>query len=509
MSTASRVIKNTGYLYVKMGVTVFLSLLTTRLVLNSLGDSDFGLFNIVGGAIGMLGFLNSTMANATQRFMSYAEGEGNLEKKRKVFNISVVLHLCVALLTAVILFSLMYPLFNGILVIEPSRVPAAKIVFCSLVFSTMLTIINVPYDSVMNAHENMLYYSVIGILEALLKLGVALACVYTPSDKLVVYGVLMAAIPLVTLTVMKVYCHRKYEECVLAPARYWDGALVRRIASFSGWNFLTAVTSLVSAQGLGLVLNNFFGTVLNAAQGIAHQLSGQLSSFSLNMMKALNPVIVKNAGSGDRKSMVEATIAGCKFSTLLVVVFAVPFIIEMPYILRLWLKNVPDWAVLFCQLQLVNTVILQMAHGASTAVYAQGDIKEYAVYKSLMNILPIIVTYISFKLGGGPCWLYIPMLVFGAVGGDIVIVVYAGIKCGMSPALFLRRVLLPVVLICALMTAAGLVPVFCLGSGFLRLVLTGLATTAALAAGLYVFGLTSEEKCQAVSMLRNLTRNRG
>lgn len=215
--TANRVIKNTGYLYGKMAITMFISLYTTRLILNSLGASDFGIFNIVGGAIAMLGFLNAAMASATQRFMSYAEGEGDKEKQKYIFNISVVLHIIISAIVAVILFIAGYFFFNGFLNIPMERLDAAKVVYSSLIVSTILTMINVPYDAVMNAHENMRYYAVIGIVESFLKLTVAFVCVHSSGDKLIVYGMLMAAIPLVTLTIMKIYCHRHYEECVINP----------------------------------------------------------------------------------------------------------------------------------------------------------------------------------------------------------------------------------------------------------------------------------------------------
>lgn len=179
MSAKNRVIKNTVFLYAKMGITVFISLYTTRLILESLGASDFGVFNIIGGAIVMLGFLNSTLANATQRFMSYAEGEGNLLKKKKVFNVSIVLHAGVALATGIILLIAMYPFFHGVLNIPSERVFAAKIIYLCTLLSTLLTIVNVPYDAIMNAHENMLYYSLVGIFESLLKLLVVFClCLY-------------------------------------------------------------------------------------------------------------------------------------------------------------------------------------------------------------------------------------------------------------------------------------------------------------------------------------------
>jgi O-antigen/teichoic acid export membrane protein len=496
MSTSSRVIKNTGYLYVKMGITMFVSLYSTRLILASLGASDFGLFNVVGGAIAMLGFLNSTLANATQRFMSYAEGEGYLEKKRSIFNVSVILHILIAVATIIILIAAMYPLFNGIFNIDEGRTKAAVIIYFSLVFSTVLTIINVPYDAVMNAHENMLYYSIVGIFESLLRLGIAFICVYTSKDKLIVYGILMACVPLITLTIMKIYCHRHYDECVLAPRKYWDGTLVKQIASFFGWNFLTAITSLFSIQGIGIVLNHFFGTVLNAAQGIAQQVNGAVSNFSVNMMKALNPVITKSAGAKNIAAMNRATIAGCKFSSLLTMFFAIPLSIEIHYVLSIWLKEVPAWASTFVVLQLIQGIILQMANSASTAIYAQGDIKNYAIWKSIMNSLPLFITWGAFKCGGGPVWLYIPMIIVWGLCGDFVIIYYAKKKCDLDVKKYYYSVLLPILGTAFLMLVCGIVPLLFMKEGILRLTLTCILSSFGMFVAGALFAVNKEEKQQ-------------
>lgn len=502
MSTTSRVVKNTSFLYVKMGVTIIVSLYTLRILLASLGAADYGIFTIVGGAIAMLGFLNSTMANATQRFMSYAEGEGDLEKKKKIFNVSIILHVIIAILTCVLLLIAYYPLFNDILNIQPERIYAAKVVYGCLIFSTLQTIVNAPYDAVMNAHENMLYYSIIGIFESILKLSIAFYVVYTVYDKLIVYGLLMAIVPLITLTIMKIYCHRHYEECVIAPVGYWDYTLVKRIATFSGWNFLTAISSLLTFQGLGVVLNHFYGTVLNAAHGIAQQVNSQLSQFSVNMMKALNPVIVKNAGAGNNDMMNKATIAGCKFSTYIMLFFAIPLIIEMPYVLKIWLVVVPEWTVLFCILQIIVGVICQMASSASTAVYAMGNIKWYAIYKSIMNFLPVVLTYICFAVGGAPYWLYVPMVVAWGLGGDVVIVRYAHKQCGLSVIHFFKGVLAPVLGVAIIMLVMGCTIMFVLDDSFLRLIACCLLTTLGMLISLFSFGLTKEEFNKAVEIIK-------
>lgn len=508
MSTSSRVIKNTAYLYIKMGITIFVSLYTTRLLLGSLGASDFGLFNVVGGAIAMLGFLNSTMANATQRYMSYAEGEGLIEKKRAIFNVSLVLHFVIAVATLLILVIAMYPLFHGVFNIQPDRMTAAIIVYCSLIFSAILTIVNVPYDAVMTSHENMLYYSIIGIIESLLKLVVAFVCVYTSKDKLIVYGIMMACIPLITLTIMKVYCHKKYEECIFAPRKYWNKSLVMNISGFFGWNFLTAISSLFSSQGIGIVLNHFFGTILNAAQGIAQQVNGALSNFSGNMLKALNPVITKSAGAMNIETMNRATLAGCKFSPMLTMLFGIPLSIEIQYVLSIWLKNVPNWATLFVVLQIMQSIITQMADSAATSVYAKGDIKHYAIWKSFMNALPLFIVWLAFSIGAEPIWLYIPMIVVYAMCGDIVIIYFAHKKCGLKVIEYFKKVIFPLLRTFVFMLVLGVVPKLFLEESFGRLIITCLATTTGVVISSILFAISKEEKQQILLIVKGLVNKK-
>lgn len=495
MSTFSRVIKNTGFLYIRMGITVFVSLYSTRLVLASLGEVDFGIFNVIGGSIAMMGFLNSTLASATQRFMSYAEGRGIEEHKIKIFNVSLVLHLIVAAVTILLLLAIMPLLFDKILNIPIDRDYTAKIVYLSLIFSTALTIINVPYDAVLNAHENMLYYSVIGIIESLIRLGIAFICVYSEGNRLLTYSVLMALIPVITLTIMKVYCHNRYSECRIAIRKNWDISLVKGIASFSGWNFLTAVSSLFTVQGLSVVLNHFFGTVLNAAQGIATQVNGQLSAFSTNMMKALNPVIVKRTATSESKAVASVTFSGCKFSALLIILFAVPVTIKMQYILSIWLEEVPEWTVVFCQLQLLQTIIVQIATPMATAIYGQGDIRGYAIWKSIMNILPVLLSIFVFIFRGSPIWLYLSLIIFMGIGGDLVIIYYARIKCNLSTTEYTKIVLFPIFLTILVMLTLGLISVlFFPDNTFFSLIVCGLITSIGLILSIRIFGLTNDEK---------------
>lgn len=506
MSTSSRVVKNTGFLYMRMGLVMIVQLYSTRLVLASLGEVDFGIFNVIGGSIAMMGFLNATLANATQRFMSYAEGKGDEQHKTKIFNISFILHLIIAIVTILLLLAIMPLLFDLFLNIPLERIWTAKIVYFTLIFSTVLTIINVPYDAVLNAHENMFYYAVLGVIESIIKLGIAFICVYSDGDKLLIYSILMALLPLLTLSIMKIYCHKHYKECRFELSKNWDKTVVKNIANFSGWNFLTAISYLFTVQGLSVVLNHYFGTALNAAQGIANQVNGQLSAFSGNMMKALNPVIVKRTASTKKGAVSEVTLSGSKFSAILVLLFAIPICIRMQYILSIWLEDVPRWAVIFCQLQLIQTVIVQITMPLATAIYGKGDIKYYAIWKSIMNFMPLVLSIIAFRFDGSPIWLYLSLIIFMGLGGDIVIVYYAERECNLSARSFLTDVVFRIVGISIVMISFGLAFNYILPlKNIATLLACGIVTTIGLVISLLAFGLTYSEKSIMKSLIAKVS----
>jgi O-antigen/teichoic acid export membrane protein len=494
MSTAQRIIKNSGFLYAKMGITMFISFYTTRLILNTLGTADFGLFNIVGGAIAMLGFLNGAMAGATQRFMSYSEGEGNIENKTKIFNISVKLHVAISIIMVIVLLIAGYFFFGFVLNISADRIFAAKVVYGGFIFSTAVTIITVPYDAILNAHENMLYFSIIGIFESILKLGAALLLTVSSSDKLIQYGTMIACIPLISLLIMRVYCHKKYQECEFSPRKYKDKALEKKMISFAGWNFFLVASGMISQYGFSLVLNNFFGVILNAAFAIASQIGGQLTTFSNTMMKALNPVIAKSEGGGNRELMLSASLKGSKYGYLILSFFAIPFIVETPFILGLWLKNVPEWTVLFCRLQLIRALVEQLTVTLGVTMNAQGDIKWYNIFRSIVNISPIVMTYILFKMDYPPYYMYITwILSWGGIGGWLL-VYFSKKKCELSYMDFFKIVLLPNILLTVMMGFASMIPIYFIESSLLRLLLVSVISSIVLIISLFSFYTSFSDK---------------
>lgn len=441
MSTSTRIIKNTGFLYAKMAITVFLSLYSTRLILNALGASDYGVFNVVGGAIAMLGFLNASMAAATQRFMSYSEGEGNIEHIKQIFNNSLILHVIIALFIGIILISLEPVLFNHLLNLESAKIIAAKWIYYFMIISTIFTIITVPYDATMNAHENMLYYSIIGIIQSFLNLGCAIMVTRVINDKLIWYGGLMAIISMFVLVIMIVYCKRKYKECSFRPTLYYDKSTMKAITSFAGWSLIGTSSSVIWGYGSNLILNNFFGTVLNAANGICGQINGQLLAFSTNMLKAVNPVIVKAEGGNNRENMFKATFSACKLSVLIFSLFAIPFVVECKPILKLWLKNVPPYTESFCILMTIQVMLEQISLPLSTAIGAVGKIKQYNIVTAIILYTEVLLIYGCFKVGFTPnSFRYIAII--GAFVLMVYKIAYCKRVCYMNLSDYLKDVLL-------------------------------------------------------------------
>lgn len=469
MQAAHRVAKNTGILYARMAITVFISLYATRLVLSALGVADFGLFNVVGGVIAMLGFLNSSMAAATQRFMSYAQGEGDLEKVKRIFNMSTILHAGIAVLMVLVLEIAGYFFFNGILNIAPGRVEVAKIIYHFMVASTFFTVLSVPYEAVITSHENMLFYAVLGIIEAILKLGIALYITYSALDHLVAYGFLMAALSIFLLVLRRIYCHRNYVECVLNFRQYYEKNLMKEITSFAGWSLLGSASSMVLGYGQNIIINVFFGTAINAAQAVARQISAQLSVLSLTLMKALNPMIDKSEGAGNRKLMMKATFVGTKVSFFLLSFLYVPFFLEMPYLLHLWLKIVPDFTIIFCYLMLIGSLLEQFYLPLNNAIAAVGKIKAFQKIDSFLNILPICMVFILYKLGFPPQTFYIVTIIFILM--KFINTLYsAKINCGLNIPNFLNEIVVKCLLSFLLSVGVSLLPVLFMPQGFLRFV---------------------------------------
>jgi Na+-driven multidrug efflux pump len=493
LDTAKRVAKNTGILYVRMAITVFISLYSTRLILASLGVSDFGLFNLIGGVISMLGFLNSSMAAATQRFISFAQGAGDLERVKRIFNMSSLLHWGIAVMVLLLLEGVGYFFFHGILNIAPDRIEVAKFLYQFMIISTLFTVISVPYEAVINSHENMLVYAVIGLFESIFKLGIALCISYSNIDQLFIYGILMAALSFFLLIIKQIYCHRVYKECQLQIGQNYDKPLLIEMVKFASWSFLGYATSMVAFYGQTIVINMFFGTLVNAAQTIAGQISGQLGVFALTLTKVLNPLIDKSEGAKDRKMVILAVFKGTKISFYLLAFLYVPFLIEMPYILNLWLIDVPEYTIIFCRFLLLRNLVEQLYIPLNSAISAKGNIKKFQIYNSILNLIPMFVTFIFFYLGYAPYYMYISFLIFSLA--QLVLVIYFSKFYLNFPILeFLNKVIKKAVSPFIFSIFISIIPTFFLKNNFFEFISITSIGIISFLYFLYYFGLDISER---------------
>ncbi len=513
MNAIHRVATNTGILYLRMAITVFISLYATRLVLTALGIENFGLYNLVGGVIAMLGFLNGAMAAATQRFMSIAQGAGDIAKVKRIFNMSTVLHAGIAILVVIVFEIAGYFFFNGMLNIAENRIAVAKLVYQFMVISTLFTIISVPYEAVITSHENMLFYAILGVGEALLKLAIALYISYgtlnlptslnisaqhlqlnySTVDSLTIYGLLMAVLSIVMLMIRRHYCHKKYAECEFDLKKHYDKKLLKEITSFAGWSFLGTASSMVANYGQAIVINVFFGTAVNAAQAIAGQICGQLSVFASTLMKALNPVIDKSEGAGDRNLMLKATMMGSKVSFFLIMLLYIPFLIEMPFILKLWLKNVPELTVIFCQLSLVRSLIEQVFIPLNTAISAVGNIKRYQISGSLLSFLPLAITYTLFKFGYPAYAIYIVFIIY-AILLAMLTLYFAKKHCHLSLADFFCNVIARCASTFTLVFLMALIPYFTSEPSAMRLINVAIISLVSYLIIVFFIGFSGDER---------------
>ncbi len=500
-STSHRVAMNTGFLYAKMGITMFISLYTTRLILNSLGEIDFGIFAIVGGIIAMLGILDGAMTSATQRFMSFAEGEGNKEKQKNIFNVSIILHASIAAIMSAVLLVAGHFFFNNILNIPPERIFAARAVYYFMVASSLFTIMTVPYEAVLNAHENMLYYAIVGIVESILKLTVAIIVVYTSADKLIIYGALMTGISFLVMIIMRVYCHKKYDECIFKPKVYFDKKLMKEMTGFAGWNFIRTSVIIITNYGQGFVMNVFFGTIVNAAQGVANQVCGQLGVFANTMLKALNPVIAKNEGKGARSSMLSAAMTGSKIAFFMLMLFFVPVMVETPYIFKIWLKNVPDYTIIFCRLLFVRYLIEQLFLTIDTSIAAVGNIRNFSICQSLLTVFILPVGYLFYTFQYPPYTLHIIFIITSGISLAMTIY-FAHRICDLPVSTFLTQVVIrcAVPFIITLLIAA--LPLLFMNDGIGRLGVVLLFNIVAFTITVWYYGLTRIERNHIVQMIK-------
>lgn len=397
MADTRRIAKNTLLLYFRQILIMLISLYMVRVVLDVLGAEDYGIYNVVAGVVTMFGFLSGAMATASQRYFSFDIGKGDVEHLKKTFAVTFQIYVLLALVIVLVAESLGLWFVNTKLVIPEARLTAANWIFQAAIVSFLLTLITTPYMASIIAHENMNVYAYVSIIEVALKLGIVFLLRALPYDKLILYGLLLAAVALINTSIYRLYCRVHYAECKILFVR--DSALFREIISYSGWNLFGAAVGVVKNQVINIFLNLHFGAIVNAARGIASQVNSAVVNFGQNFSTALRPQIIKTYAAERKDETMNLVFRGCKFTFYLMYLFALPLCLEMKTILSLWLKNPPEYSVCFTQLALIDAVIDSISYPLMTLAQATGKIKLYQGLVGGILLCNLPVSYIVLKFG--------------------------------------------------------------------------------------------------------------
>lgn len=445
MKDSTRIANNTIIVYGQLIITTIISLFVTRYVLKALGEEDYGIYMLVAGVVAMLNMFSSSLSNTAMRYMGHSLGTGDIDAARKTFNTTMSLHIKIGVLLIVILEIGGWVMFQWFLNIPEAKMISSKIVYQFMVVTTFVAIVSVPYDAVINAHENLFFLSVASILDMVLKLGLAIILLYYGGNRLIFYGAGMMIIQIAIRIIKQVYSKKKYDECALKIKEHKDRELERAILSFTGWELFASVATICQNQLRGILINMFFGVRLNASEGIGKKVNSHVNMASVGITKAITPQMNKSEGRGDRNRMIRITKIGVKYTTFMFALISVPIILEADLLLKVWLGNVPAYAVVFCQLCMIMQLIDKFTWQIGNAIRAVGQNRELQIVSGSLAILGVIIAYFVFRYGGGPISIYIVEI------GVIIVLAMARLYLGkrivgISPWTFIKDAVFPVLL---------------------------------------------------------------
>lgn len=382
--------------------SLLVSLYTSRVILNALGTIDYGVNNVVGGVVTMFSFLSGTMATAIQRFLSFDLGTGNINTLKKTFNVSNTILVVLCFIILLVVETVGLGLLNHKLVIPSERIVAAKYVFQFSTLSLLIQILSVPYNAAIVAHEKMSAFAYIGILDVILRFIVAITIKYVSSiDKLILYSALLCAISLLIRFLYVSYCKMHFEECRNVRL-YYERTIGRKMYSFFGWNTIGSFAYVAKEQGVNTVINMFCGPIVNAARGVNAQVTGAIYGFISNFQVAVNPQITKYYSVGDMGGMCRLVFQAAKYSFLLFYFLSLPIFLDIDYILKLWLVNVPEHTSNFVRLTIILMLIETISYPIITSLLAIGKVKVYQIIVGLLLLLNLPISYFLLKFGYEP-----------------------------------------------------------------------------------------------------------
>ena len=500
-----RIAKNALLLYFRMFITMAVSLYTSRVILKALGVEDFGIYNVVGGVVTMLTFINTAMGSASQRYITFELGHKNYKQLYTVFCTSVEVHILIAIIIAILSETIGIWFLNTHMEIPSLRLEAANWVYQFSILSCIVSILYVPFNATIIAHEKMSAFAYISIIEVLLKLIIVYMLMLSEIDRLILYSILIFSIQLFIFIIYVTYCI-----CHFPETRFkfiFDNQLFKNMISFASWSLIGNLAIVACTQGLNILLNIFWGPIVNAARAIAAQVQNAIYSFGSNFQTAINPQITKNFATGNIKQMHNLIFVSCKYSFFLLFFLSLPIIIETKEILTIWLGVVPNHSINFLRITLLSAIISSTLNPILIAVQATGKIKRYQMINGSLQLSILPISFIFLNIGAPPESVFIVHLCISIIISMTKLLIAKSL-ISISIKVFLYRVIFKIILVCII---APIIPILIynyLPPNILSFSLVIFICLISTAGFIYTIGTENEEKIFIKNKINNILKSK-
>lgn len=505
-SDNKRIAKNSLFMSIRMVIVLLVTLYTTRVVLKVLGVEDYGVYNVVAGFVSMFAFLNNAMSSATQRFFNFELGHNGVEGARRVYCASLMIHLLLALTICIVAEPVGWWYLHDKMVLPEGRMAAAEWIFHFSVLSLFVQILNAPFSAAVVAHERMDFYSVMSVFDVCLKLIMAIALPFVKGDSLIFYGLFYLVLTVLNTVIYYLYCKRQFEEIrfgAKAPA-----SMFKEMLSFSGWSVFGSVAYMLREQGVNLVLNSFFGTVVNAARGVANQVNGALQGFIGSIVTPSRPQVIQSYSRGNYSRTWNLTFSISKITCLFFFLMSLPICFEADFILKLWLGDaIPEHTRNFIIIMLATNTIGTFVAPVSTVMHATGKIRFYQILSSASNLLSVPLAYCFLRIDDIPEFAYWALLVT-CITNVLAGLISAHKYAGLSYRTYFKSVVWPCLCVILLTIPFAFVPHLFISQGIVRLIVELLTCVSVTSVISYYVALNAEERSLVIQLVGNVLKIR-
>lgn len=499
LSNNKRIAKNSVFMSIRMVIVLGISLFTTRIVLRVLGVEDYGIFNVVAGFVSMFGFLNTSMSNGIQRYFNFELAKNGITGANHVYCTAVLIQSLVALVIIALTESFGLWFLHYKMVIPADRMFAAEWIFQFAILSFLFTIMQAPYTAAVMAHERMDFYAVISVLDATVKLGVVFLIPLLSKDNLILYGLFILLISVLNFLIYFLYCKMHFPEIKLH--RFFDKKQFLSMLGFSGWNIFGSFSNMMRNQGINIIMNLFFGPIVNAARGIATQINSGITNFVSSILVPTRPQVIQSYARNEMDRVMNLTYSISKLCLCILMLLAVPICVEIDFVLDLWLgEAIPEHSQTFCIIVLITSSILIPMNAQSTLVHASGKMKNYQVIGSTVKFMAVPAAYIMMKLGYAPEWALLMVLLFDLIGLLVGMYIIETIM-PFSVLTYSKKVFLPLLPVVTLSILILLLVKNYFDFGILRFITICVISTIVISSLFYVFSLSKTEKNIIIDIL--------